>query len=230
MIWSFFRHWRERFLHDVARRSDILSLYNNLAGLMQIQASMSGKPLLKPMRGWAMSPDAMAVILTRLQEFAAPLVVEFGSGQSTVIFAASVRHKGGRLVSVDHDHAYSEEIRRQVFSCGLSDYVEYVLSPLREEVSTGIRSYDLSLMSAVQPDLILVDGPPYTEGDTTRLAPLRWAVTHCRPGGSVFLDDASRPYEKRSLQELQKDFPGLIVIPHSAEKGLAELRLPPAAA
>ena len=50
------------------------------------RAAISGGPVLKPMRQWALSPDAMALILADLQERTRPHIVEFGCGQSTIVF------------------------------------------------------------------------------------------------------------------------------------------------
>ena len=89
------RKLRARLLEGLARKSDLDMLYAHINGLLQIQNAMDGKPVLRPMRLWAMSPDAMTWILAELQEHPKPTVIEFGSGQSTVIFAAAVKHRKG---------------------------------------------------------------------------------------------------------------------------------------
>ena len=76
---------RERFLLGVAREEQLNQIYDRLydqiASMMQIQSALSGGPVLKPMRHWALSPDAMAIILADMQERSSPHVVEFGCGQ-----------------------------------------------------------------------------------------------------------------------------------------------------
>jgi hypothetical protein len=52
---------------------------------------MIGLPILKPMRGWAISLDAIGFILNRIQETDKPTVIEFGSGQSTIILGSAYR-------------------------------------------------------------------------------------------------------------------------------------------
>ena len=63
-------------------------------------------------------------LLAKLQEFEQPTVIEFGSGQSTVIFAAALSKLSGKLVSVEHDKAYSATIHKQLEACGLAGVVE----------------------------------------------------------------------------------------------------------
>ena len=67
---------RERFLVGVATDEQLQRVYDNLydeiAGMMQIQSALTGGPVLKPLRHWALSPDAMAVMLADLQERTRP--------------------------------------------------------------------------------------------------------------------------------------------------------------
>lgn len=223
-IKSLIKKLRDRVLHDYARREDFDRLYDNIAGLLQIQNAMSGAPVLKPMRGWAISPDAMAWLLADLQERERPTVIEFGSGQSTIIFAAALRKCGGRLISVEHDAAYCDTIRRQLTACGLAGGVEFIHCPLADgSGSPSIRSYDVKALPDMKVDVALIDGPPYFNGSLTRLPPLRWAVTHLNTGGSVYLDDAVRGNETECLRLITSEHPGLKRIEHRAEKGLMEL-------
>jgi predicted O-methyltransferase YrrM len=217
--------FRNRMFAGLARQSDLDALYSQISGLLQIQNAMAGKPVLRPMRGWAISPDAMNWILADLQERAAPIVIEFGSGQSTVIFAAALKHRNGKLFSVEHDPEYCAVIQRQVTACGLLEQVEFVHTPLREtSFEAQICSYNTSALPDISADIVLVDGPPDTYGALTRLTPLRWAAQHLKPGGAIFLDDSAREFEQACLKQLVSEYPKLRLIPRNAEKGLTELR------
>lgn len=221
---KFFAQLRRRFLAGVARQEDLDRLYDQVSGLLQIQNAMEGRPVLRPMRGWAISPDAMAWVLADLQGRESPTVIEFGSGQSTVILAAALRHCGGRLISVEHDPAYSAVIQRQVAACGLSSYVQTIDAPLAEPVRPEEpKSYDFSRLPDTMVDVALVDGPPWTNGQLTRLPPLRWTARHLNSGGVIFLDDALRDAEKSCVVSLKAEFPGLKVDSLQAEKGLVRL-------
>lgn len=225
MIRSAFRRLRFWLNDGLARKEDLDRLYDQLAGLDQIHSAMTGGAILKPLRGWALSPDAMALILADLQELDHPVVIEFGSGQSTLILAAALRHQNGRLVSVEHDPEYAAAIMRQIAVCGLSENVQFVDAPIiTSNEPMAIHSYDLRRVPEIEINLAIVDGPPYTYGKLTRLAPLRWATTHLKSGGVIFLDDSNREAEQACLKLLKSEYPDLTVKPHRAEKGLAELR------
>ena len=187
---------------------------------------MTNQPVLRPMRGWAMSPDAMAWILADFQQRDQPMVVEFGAGQSTVILAAAIKHRGGLLYSVEHDEAYMNHIRKQLDACGLDAFVRFILAPLSESpCDPVIRSYDPQFLPEVKVDLALVDGPPITNGPLARLLPLRWCLNHLSSDGAIFLDDSSRNAEQACLATVRNEFPSLVTDDHFTEKGLVELRL-----
>ena len=223
---SIFAKIRARLITGLARQEDLDVMYNQIAGLFQIQNAMRGETVLKPMRGWALSPDAMACVLADLQERITPTVIEFGSGQSTIVIASALKHHGGRLISVEHDPVYSTAIQKQAAACRVSDMIEFVHAPLIgvESDSKG-RSYDLTALPDFQVDVALIDGPPIMNGTYTRLSPLRWAVQHLTQSGTVFLDDAERESERLCMQVLQKEFPNLKTTNRITEKGLLELCL-----
>lgn len=222
---SLLRKIRDRLFAGLARKSDLDSLYAQISGLLQIQSAMDGKPTLRQLRGWAISPDAMAWILADLQTREAPAVIEFGSGQSTVILAGALKHRGGRLVSVEHDLDHCLAIRNELALFDLADRVEFVHAPLHQDDGhPAIFSYDRSALPEIAIDVALVDGPPYTNGPLTRLPPLRWSASHLRPNGAIFLDDADRESEQSCLTLFMTERPNLRLTRRVAEKGLAELR------
>ena len=221
---------RERLLQGVAREAQVERVYDNLydqiAGLIQIQSAISGGPVLKPLRHWALSPDAMATILTDLQERTTPHIVEFGCGQSTVIFSSWIRHHGGRLTTYEHDPQYADVIRKQLDACGLSALVDLRVVGLVEHPAVGplpaSKSYQLPA-DQERFDVALIDGPPYWTGEAGRYHPLKWSVERLNPGGAAYLDDAARPPEQRIIAQIKGVVPGLAATELRAEKGLTRL-------
>jgi predicted O-methyltransferase YrrM len=142
---------------------------------------------------WAVEAD-FAGIVAREVEQAPGLVVECGSGATTLIIAAMLRRSGrGRLVSIEHDEAYAERTTRALEAAGLLDVVELVVAPLRDRQVAGrtVRWYDAERVTQAidaDIDLLVVDGPP----QRTRWS--RWpalAVLHPRlaPHATVLVDD-----------------------------------------
>jgi predicted O-methyltransferase YrrM len=221
---------RERFLMGVAREDQVREMYDRLydqvASMMQIQSAISGGPVLKPMRHWALSPDAMAIILADLQERANPHIVEFGCGQSTIVFASWARARGGRITSYEHDASYADAVRRQLQACGLSSQVDLRVVPLVDYV--GMDGLPASKSYALPSDrdgidIALVDGPPYWAGEAGRYHPLKWATDRLNPDGAAYLDDAARQPEQRIVAALRRSMFGVEAAELRAEKGLVKL-------
>ncbi len=221
---------RERFLVGIATQEHVDRLYDNLydqvAGMLQVQAALAGGPVLKPFRHWALSPDAMALMLADLQERVDPHIVEFGCGQSTVVFASWVRQRGGRVTSYEHDPLYADAIRKQLTACGLSAHVDLRLVELVDQPAVdslpASRSYALPA-DGDGIDLALIDGPPYWAGEAGRYYPLRWSTDRLNAGGAAYLDDAARGPERRIVQALCAALPGIAAAEVRAEKGLVRI-------
>jgi predicted O-methyltransferase YrrM len=219
---------RKRLLVGIATREDLDRLYDQIAGVAQIQSALQGAPILKPLRHWAISPDTMAWILSDLQERGAPSIVEFGCGQSTVILAAWLKNRaGGSLLSFEHDGEYAAVIQRQLEACGLGGFVNLVVVPLVDRPAVGAlppcKTYQLPETSGPAIDLALIDGPPFWCGESTRYHALRWAVDRLAAGGTAYLDDTIREGERNVLAELRRQV-AITTEELRAEKGLVRCR------
>jgi predicted O-methyltransferase YrrM len=142
---------------------------------------------------WAVEPD-FAGIVAREVEHTPGLVVECGSGATTLIIAAMLRRAGrGRLVSIEHDAAYAERTRRALDAAGLHELVDVVVAPLRDQDVAGraVSWYDADAVAGAidgEIDVLVVDGPPQ------RTPWSRWpalAILHGRlaPEATVLVDD-----------------------------------------
>jgi len=224
---KFIQHLKNRLFFPLAHKVDLDQLYRQIEGLIQIQNVMQGLPALRPMRGWAISPDAMNIILARLQSISSPTVIEFGAGQSTVILAAFLKRTEGRLITVEHDPGYLQQIQIQLKHCELLDRVEFINAKLTGMGNAQLgKSYDLSSLPHLFVDLALVDGPPTSIGVNARLNPLDWSARHLISGGSIFLDDSNRLEEQTCKHRLLEIHPTLKLVEHQAEKGLLEFIAP----
>lgn len=219
---------RKRLHAGLVTPADLDRLYEQLAASIQIQNVMRGDAVFRPMPGWALSPDAIVNILADLQERPSPSLIEFGSGQSTLVFAASVRNRGGRFVSIEHDAAHAAAVRQQLIAHDLQQYVDLLTVAIEEKAAghgfAASRSYALP-HDLGHFDVALVDGPPYFFGEGGRYHPLRWALEHLKPGGAAYLDDMIRSAEQAIVAALKAEWPSLEVQDLATAKGMARLTL-----
>ncbi len=146
---------------------------------------------MNPAAPWLVA-EAVDLLDRRLK--ASDLVVEFGSGRSTLWLARRVR----RVVSVEHDPVWHDRVTKQLAAEALRN-VNYHL--VRDETSgsgDGDGYVGVATGSLDGPvDLVLVDG-------IRRDACALWALDHLRPGGLIVVDNANRylPHATRSPASL----------------------------
>jgi len=181
----------------------------------QTRSLVNIRPLLGPLPmtwgGWAIDP-VFAETLTRLAVQRRPsLIVECGSGSSTIVLAACVRALGsGHVVSLDHDAQYAERTRQRLVEEGLDQWATVVTAPLADRRVDGEprRWYDVAPESLFERDsiqMLVVDGPPGWTADGARVPGARWPAVpvlrdsladHC----VIVMDDSDRPDERENAK------------------------------
>ncbi len=169
-------------------------------------------PSALPWSDWAMRPTAVEEIVAEIARREAPRVLELGAGVSSVLAARALREPGGSLVAVEHDPAWAEKVAELLAAEGLESTARIAVAPL----SVPAPEPPLVLPAAEYPpdwyeealvreavaapfDLLVVDGPP--AGDRPELlvrAPALTLAELLAPDAVVFLDDVSRPAERRT--------------------------------
>jgi len=167
---------------DVAQIEPLLALRDRL---------VTRRPL-PAMRGFAIAPD-FALLLTELVADERPeLVVETGSGVSTLVIAYCLEKLGrGRVIALDHDAGYAAKTRAEIARHGLSAYATVVHAPLEPIEIDGERHrwYARAALAGLPPiDLVVDDGPPRYLGKMLRYASLPELATRLAPRGVFVLD------------------------------------------
>lgn len=169
-----------------------------------------GAPLPLP-GGWAASTDLLGEMVRTVSSHRPRLVVELGSGVSTLVIAAALRANGaGRLISIDADDDYATRTREQLQRHDLADWVQLRLAALQTMDFEGVSRpwYDSKVFAELKEvDMLLIDGPPRLLRWDIRYPALPFFWTRLRPGAIVLLDDAARPSERAIAKTWQQNFP-----------------------
>jgi predicted O-methyltransferase YrrM len=186
-------------------------------------------------RGWAASPDLLLFLHEKIRTRKPELVVEFGSGVTSLIIADALQQNGvGRLQSFDHDPAYALATRTRLEQSGLSGIaqvscVELVdwTPPSSTELGDAWKWYDITKnideLNGI--DMLLVDGPPAKTCAYARYPAAPTLIDRIKPDGLILLDDTIREDETR-IAEAWRDQLGLeLTFQPDFEKGLAILTL-----
>jgi predicted O-methyltransferase YrrM len=146
---------------------------------------------------WSLGSAAFDAVVAHLEVGGRPpqRILEFGSGASTRAFAD--RFPSADIVAVDHDARFLPALA----DLPAPERVKVVVTGLRWRVLAGIATWTYDWDPEGVFDIALVDGPPRSLGNG-RLGALILAYAALRPGGLVFLDDATRSSELRCLAAL----------------------------
>lgn len=181
--------------------------------LMQLQRMYPDTVQVPLLGGWAMDPAAMLSILKLIYEQRPSVIVECGSGTSSVWIAHALRSIGkGRLISLDQSPEFAAKTQAELNRLGLQDWVEVRVGELREVELSGtvFNWYDTAVLEGIdQVDVLIVDGPP---GSTQPLAryPALPLVAHVLSNEAcIIVDDATRKDEQKMMARWRREYPKL---------------------
>jgi len=210
-------------------KNEIKLTFRQLEALQNLTAVLPPNDVLPATRGWAASPDLLMVLVDLVVSERPSLVVECGSGASTLWLALAMRRFGvdGRVVALDHDPVFGAKTRDLLARHDVSDLAEVRDAPL-ESFSIDGETYSWYARQAWEDlkgiDLLFVDGPPATTGHQARYPALPLLSGLLSPAATAVLDDLVVPDMQKVLQLWLDAYPdfGSEILP--LEKQAAVLR------
>lgn len=212
---------------EIIRRTD--ATYDQLAALEGLYRELGTERALPTSRGWAASPDFLVRLRERVLRRRPRVVVECGSGISTVVTALTLRQVGGGHVwSLEHSPEHARATRAELEKHGVAPFATIVDAPLEPHTIDGQpwTWYATRGLPDGPIDMLVVDGPPKRTGRLARwpVGPLLFA--RLAPGAIVLLDDAARPDEQEAVRRWKASHPAFAVADLWCEKGCIELVTP----
>lgn len=197
-----------------ARAAQLAAVRKRLAGLLEWPEH--GLPSTG---GWAGTPDFLLLLAETVCERRPQVVVEFGSGASTIVIARAMQlNGGGRLVSYDHHPGFAETTRRRLSALKLPAEVHAV------ELVPGAAGYSGRFYATEglpeRIDIAVIDGPPAWLEAGTRGGAGPAVFPNVVPGGLVLLDDAKRAGERENARRWAADFPEIEFRMAETDKGV----------
>jgi predicted O-methyltransferase YrrM len=217
----------------IQREADVR--YRRTEAWLAIYGVIRPRTALPAIQPYMATPELLRLALQLLLERRPALVVELGSGLSTVLMAYGLEQLGqGRIISVDHETRFCEATRALLASHGLVHRVRLVHAPLVPVTADGHAGnwYDPEeLRAALEQEreaigLLLVDGPPGKDQRLARLPAVPLLHDRLSPTAVVLVDDARRPDEQEMVRRWMAADPGFLREDVSTEKGAIILRRP----
>lgn len=213
-----------RALHELS--SDIAQTQP----LIDLARELPTERPLPAMQGYAIAPDFALMLARMIAEEKPELILETGSGVSTLVAAYALQRLGrGRVIALEHEPEYAEKSRALIAQHGLSAYAEVVYAPLEpiELGGTMYRWYSLRALENLGPiDMVIDDGPPRCAGDMLRYASLPVLGKRLALRGTFVLDVVGEE-EKIILERWRRELPGFAQEHLATKKGNVIIRRAP---
>lgn len=206
-------------------------LFEQIQSTINLFEILDFKAFTPPMRGWAASPDALAVLLREFRKGSPRIALECGSGMSTLVMALAAKqfNPESRVIALEHEERFAKETEALLREHGVSDFAEVRLAPLQplEGLEGSPLWYDLEAVEDLDGiDLLFVDGPPAATGPLARQPALPALWDRLGPEAVILMDDLIRTDEQQVRDIWKEAHPELQVENIAVEKGIAILRRP----
>lgn len=220
---------RVRKFLDSSLKKEVANATKQIEAAMGLQAYFATGELPNvntERHSWPISPDFALYLIELLETNDYDLIIEFGSGISTVIIAKTLAKMAPKrsgqppvdFVSFDHLEKYYQQTHAQLAQAGLSEAVQLTLAPLQDWLAPNGKNYPYY---ACQPTLaamakkhaakdlrllVIVDGPPAATGPHARYPAGPLVLQHFAGAHiDLLLDDYIREDEKEIAKLWQNE-------------------------
>jgi hypothetical protein len=183
-----------------------------IEALVQLFQGFTPRAPMPSSGDFALNPTDLLELIHLIRTRKPRLVVELGSGTSSVWIAYALEQSGGRLVSLDHDTEYAKKTRSLLSAHQLTGVAEVREAPLKPLTLDGktFQWYDVSELADLRGiNMLLVDGPPEATGPDARYPALHVLESKLAGSATIIFDDANRQDEQAALRKWTETFPGL---------------------
>jgi predicted O-methyltransferase YrrM len=191
--------------------------YRQTEAMQQLLSLLKFSAPVPPTRSWAASPDLLLTLAQLVQKHNPKLVVELGSGVSTLVVAKAGAKK---VISIDHSGDFADKTR-EVLKEHKVRGVEIRVAQLKAHIS-GVDWYDTAVIKDLKRiDLLIVDGPPGSKNPEARMPARAEFITKLSPKAIIVIDDVNREGERKLAESFAKALPNHILTIYPHEKGTA---------
>ena len=113
-------------------RKELSAKFKQTEALMTLYAVLQIKHPLPSMTGMAITPDFARILTDKILELKPDIIVETGSGVSTLIAAyACQKNDSGKIYSLEHHGYFAAESVKNIQLHGLEKFAEIIYAPLQ---------------------------------------------------------------------------------------------------
>lgn len=220
---------RVRKFIDSSLKKEVSNAAKQIEAFIGVQSYLSTGQLVglsTERHSWPISPDFAHYLIELIETHPYDLIIEFGSGVSTVIIGKVLAARQQRasdttataFLSFDHLEHYHDQTLLNLRQAGVEAFVELHLAPLQPYAAANGNTYPyyscqpaLTAWQQQHPHshlriLVIVDGPPAATGRHARYPALPVVLSHFADAHiDLLLDDYIRDDEKEIAQLWQSE-------------------------
>ena len=193
----YFRCTERTNQYEVRAASEVrLKHYQSLQAQLNLKEGIPYTP------DWSAEADFLQLIVDHCRQARPWLVLECGSGLTTLLLARCCQMNGqGCVVSLEDGKEYAENTRTYIDRYGLGQYVSVIHAPLQKILLDDVDYlwYATHEIPDEPIDMLVVDGPSGFIQKNSRYPALPILYPRLSHGCRIFLDDAARPNEQEIL-------------------------------
>ncbi len=191
--------------------------FHQTEAFIQLTQLLDFKAPLPATRSWAASPDLLLTITEIIKKHHPGLVVELGSGVSTLIASKAGARK---IISIDNSEEFGGKTVAMLKEHKIRG-VDVRIARLKP-YANGFSWYDTSKIKDLKKiDLLIIDGPPGSKNPEARYPALAEFKDKLSTKAIIVIDDVRRDGERKLAEDFAKALPShtLVILDH--EKGTA---------
>jgi len=228
------------FLHNyyiiITKKKDSIAKQKQINDYKQIESYISLLSVLNIsmplpiMREAAVSPDFANILVSIMFEKKPRIIVELGSGVSTLIIGYCIKKLScGHVWSLDHNKKYSDITIKNLKAHGLEKFSTVIVAPMKSILvdNETYNWYDTKSLSTIKDkiDMLIIDGPPRRYAENVRYPSLPLLYDYLSNDAIIILDDANRKGEKEIVSKWLKQYSHLSYECLNTEKGTVVISL-----
>lgn len=194
-----------------AQKASTRMSYSQVESLLALYFDIRPRQSFPSGGGWEASPDLLLLLYKTIRERQPELVVECGSGVSTVVIAyALAQNEKGQVVALEHLAPYRDQTEKWLRDHELTEQASVILAPL-VPVTIGNQTWDWYSTEDLPEGpigVLFVDGPPEATGPTARFPALPLLENRTTSDTVVILDDSDRQDEREIVQRWTTELEG----------------------
>jgi len=198
-------------------KEQIWHSYRQSEALQQLMTLVKFTAPIPPTRSWAASPDLLLTLADIVRTRKPRLVVELGSGVSTLIVAKAGARK---VISIDNSGEFAEKTSEMLKTHKVRG-VQIRVATLKSHAS-GVQWYDTAKFKDLKNiDMLIIDGPPGSKNPDARKPALKELLAKLSPNVTIVIDDVKRTGERELAEAFAKALPRHTLTILNHEKGTA---------